>query len=65
MAKFIEYSRINEQKARSTEQQVSRINNFKGIQDKKKGKKGDFDGTNDTLLSALGGVLHPNAIGSH
>ena len=55
VAKFIEYSRINELKARSIEQQVNRINNFKGIQDKKKGKKGDFKGTYDTLLSALGG----------
>merc|ERR1712106_648380 len=36
VAKFIEYSRINELKARSIEQQVNRINSFKGIQDKKK-----------------------------
>jgi len=55
VAKFIEYSRINELKARSIEQQVNRINSFKGIQDKKKVKKGNFKGTYDTLLSALGG----------
>merc|ERR1711936_524895 len=53
--KFIEYSRINELKARSIEMQVNRINGFKGIQDKKKGKKGNFQGTYNTLLSALGG----------
>eukprot|EP00092_Neocalanus_flemingeri_P035400 GFUD01038515.1.p1 GENE.GFUD01038515.1~~GFUD01038515.1.p1 ORF type:complete len:597 (+),score=185.24 GFUD01038515.1:22-1812(+) len=55
VAKFIEYSRINELKARSVEQQVNRINSFKGIQEKKVGKKGDFQGTYNTLLSALGG----------
>merc|ERR1719233_1324060 len=53
--KFIEYSRINELKARSIEMQVNRINSFKGIKDKKKGKKGNFQGTYNTLLSALGG----------
>lgn len=53
--KFIEYSRLNELKARSIEMQVNRINSFKGIKDKKKGKKGDFKGTYNTLLSALGG----------
>merc|ERR1719431_2159518 len=53
--KFIEYSRINELKARSLEMQVNRINSFKGIKDKKKGKKGNFKGTYNTLLSALGG----------
>jgi len=53
--KFIEYSRINELKARSIEMQVNRINSFKGIKDKKKGKKGNFKGTYNTLLSALGG----------
>jgi len=55
VAKFIEYSRINELKARSVSTQVNRINRFKGIQDNKKGKKGDFKATYDTLLSALGG----------
>ena len=55
LEKFIEYSRVNELKARSIEMQVNRINSFKGIQDKKKDKKGNFKGTYNTLLSALGG----------
>jgi len=55
LAKFIEFARINEAKARSVQQQVKRINSFKKIQDSKKGKKGDFKATYGTLLSALGG----------
>ena len=55
LATFIEYSRINELKARSVQQQVNRVNNFKKILDNKKGKKGNFKGTYKTLLSALGG----------
>merc|ERR1712142_1279447 len=55
LAKFIEFARINEAKARSVQQQVKRINSFKKIQDGKKGKKGDFKATYGTLLSALGG----------
>merc|ERR1711915_445182 len=55
LAKFIEFARINEAKARSVQQQVKRINSFKKIQGSKKGKKGDFKTTYGTLLSALGG----------
>merc|ERR1711915_899525 len=55
LAKFIEFARINEAKARSVQQQVKRINSFKKIQDSKKGKKGGFKTTYGTLLSALGG----------
>merc|ERR1711915_927375 len=55
LAKFIEFARINEAKARSVQQQVKRINSFKKIQESKKGKKGDFKATYGTLLSALGG----------
>merc|ERR1711915_1048804 len=55
LAKFIEFARINEAKARSVQQQVKRINSFKKIQESKKGKKGDFKETYGTLLSALGG----------
>merc|ERR1711915_242215 len=55
LAKFIEFARINEAKARSVQQQVKRINSFKKIQESKKGKKGGFKATYGTLLSALGG----------
>merc|ERR1711915_1139156 len=49
LAKFIEFARINEAKARSVQQQVKRINSFKKIQESKKGKKGDFKTTRGKL----------------
>ena len=55
LEKFIEYSKINDRKAKTVWNQVKRINSFKNILDKKKGKKGDFKTTYQTLLSALGG----------
>ena len=44
-----------DRKASTLDKQFNRITKFKKLTDSKKGKKGDFQGTYDTLLSALGG----------
>ena len=52
---FMKFSKMFKQVASSVEKQVKIINRKKELQDKKKGKKGNFDETYKTLLSALGG----------
>ena len=55
LTKLIKYSRSNSAAARTVFREVSRSNRFQVLLGKKKKKKGNFRGTHNTLLSALGG----------
>ena len=54
-AQFLNYSRLNQKKARSIERQVSRINQRSSALKKKQVKQGDFKKTYEILRMVLGG----------